>query len=351
MTRLAIGPANYAGQAHAWAKAVERHLGVPADSFNRGPVRRHEFRFDTDRQIPAPVFFAPLLRKARMKSFLRRYSHVALDGYQTFFQVPQRRDLAADVAFLREAGFPVALLAHGTDIRRPDAHIARHQHSYFLEGDEAWRQVQQARADRNNRIAQSAGVPLFVSTPDLLQDQPDATWLPICLDPSGYLNDAPLLERRVPRVLHMPSRAVPPIKGTQYVEPVLRRLHDEGLVEYVTPPRMPHREVPGFLRTVDIVIDQLLAGTYGVTAIEAMASGRVTVAAVGQSTVDVMPAAPPLVDATPDSLEEVIRGLVADREASRETAARGTAFVQRWHDGRHSANQLAAFLGVEPRPL
>lgn len=348
--RLAIGPANYAGQANTWAKAVERHLGVPADSFNRGPVRRHEFRFDTDREIPAPLFFAPLLRQARMKGFLKRYSHIAIDGYQTFYQVPQRRDLRADADFLRGAGFQVALIAHGTDVRRPDAHMERNPHSYFREGDEAYRERLRGISSRNNDAAEALGLPLFVSTPDLLEDQPGATWLPICLDPAPYRNQQPVLERAVPRVLHMPSRAVPPIKGTRFIEPVLRQLHDEGLLEYVTPPRMPHSEVPAFLQTVDVVVDQLLAASYGVTAIEAMAAGRVTVAGIGERTRGLMPADPPIVDATPENLEAVIRDVVTQRERYRDVAVQGERFVQQWHDGRHSANQLAPWLGTAVNP-
>ncbi|MFZ2261729.1 MAG: hypothetical protein WAV52_13505 [Luteococcus japonicus] len=350
-TRLAIGPANYAGQAHAWASAVRTNLQVPAHSFNRGPVRRHEFRFETDREIPAPLFFAPLLRGRRMKRFLRGYTHVLLDGYTTFFQVPSRRDIAADVAFLRDAGFEVGLLAHGTDIRRPDQHMARNPHSYFLEGDQAWRDLRQRNADAANAAAADAGVPLFVSTPDLLHDQPDATWVPVCVDPSGYRTQEPVMERLRPRVLHMPSKAVPPIKGTQYIEPVLRKLHDEGLIGFVSPPRLPHREVPALLASVDVVVDQLLAASYGVTAVEAMATGRVTVAAVGRETCELMPEAPPLVDATPEGFEAVIRELVADRERARELARRGVEFVNRWHDGRMSADRLAPFLGVRPRGM
>ncbi|GAA1397965.1 hypothetical protein [Luteococcus peritonei] len=343
-TRLAIGPANYAGQAHAWAKAVERHLDVPADSFNRGPLRRHDFRFETDREIPAPLFFAPLLRRARLKGFLRRYSHVALDGFTTFFQTPARRDVAADALFLRENGFQVALVAHGSDLRDPAEHIRRNRWSYFNEGDEAYRAHHAELARRAQEAVRRTGLPCFVSTPDLLHDLPQATWLPVCIDPaSAVVGDEPL-RRRVPRVLHMPSRRVPPIKGSQYVEPVLQRLEQEGLVEFVSPSRVPHAEVPALLAGVDIVVDQLLAASYGVTAVEAMAAGRVTVAAVSEATVELMPQRPPLVDADPDTFEQVMRDVLERRDEARELAAQGPGFVAAWHDGGASARRLQPWL-------
>ncbi|MGJ6980652.1 glycosyltransferase [Aestuariimicrobium soli] len=345
---LAIGPANYAGQGHAWAKAVERTLHVHADSFARGPVRRGEFAFDVDRRIPAPIFFAPLLRHLRMRRFLRPYTHVALDGYQTFFQTPARRDLVADATFLQEAGFRVALIAHGSDIRRPDEHLARLENSYFAEGDEAYVEHHRQLSARNHAAADALGLPLFVSTPDLLADQPSATWLPICLDPREVSAEHPVLERPRPRVLHLPSRRTPPIKGTQYVDPVLRRLHDEGVVEYLSPEGgIPHAEVIAMVEQADIVIDQLLAASYGVAALEALAAGRVVIGHLGDVTRAGMEEAPPIIDATPSTLDEVVRRVVADRDWARERAGAGRPFVEQWHDGRRSAAQLAGFLGLD----
>lgn len=351
MPRLAIGPANYAGQAHAWAKAVERHLGVPADSFNRGPVRRHEFRFSTDREIPAPLFFAPLLRHARMKGFLHGYSHVILDGYQTFFQTPQRRDIGADATFLAGEGFQVALLAHGTDVRQPDDHMARNRYSYFHEGDESWRQDRRAMARSNLQVAEGSGLPLFVSTPDLLHDLPQSTWIPVVVDVDAFVCRTPVLRRAVPRVLHLPSKAVPPIKGTQYIRPVLQKLAAEGLIEDVQPGRVPHARMPDLIRSVDVVVDQLLTPTPGVATAEAMAAGRVVLSSMDAGTLQFMPEAPPLEAVDPQNLEQRLRCILDDREPFRERAVRGPVFARRWHDGRESANRLARFLGVASHSL
>ncbi len=347
--RLAIGPSNFAGQAHAWAHAVETNLGVPAESFARGPIKRGEFRFQTDREIFSPLYFTPLLRKPRLKHLLKRCTHVALDGYSIPFQLRNRRDMAGDARFLTDAGFSVALVAHGGEIRDPYAHQERNEFSMFNECEPEWTKWVADRAAHNREVAQDSGLPLFVSTPDLLHDLPTAQWLPICVDPSEFANDEPLMERAVPRVLHMPSKRNPPIKGSQYVDPLMRKLHDEGLIEYVTPGHMKHSEVPAVMASADIVIDQLLSASYGVTSLEAMASGRVTITAVSEETISLMPARPPMVDATPDTLEQVVRDLVADRDRAREIASEGAEFVRTWHDGRHSANQMADYLGVSER--
>lgn len=346
--RLAIGPSNFAGQAHAWARAVERTLDVDAEAFGRGPIKRGEFRFPTDREIPSPLYFAPLARHRRLERFLEPYTHVALDGYSIPFQLRNRRDLAADTRFLASLGKQVALIAHGGEVRDPEAHLARNRFSMFNECDAEWTAWVSQRAAANRQLAVESGLPLFVSTPDLLHDLPTATWLPICLDPSVFANDEPVMERTRPRVLHMPSKRNPPIKGSQYVDPVMRALDAEGLIEYVAPDHMRHSEVPAVMAGCDIVVDQLLSASYGVTSLEAMAAGRVTITAVSDETAALMPVRPPMVDATPETLEQVVRDLVADREHARRVAAEGVEFVHTWHDGRYSANQLAGFLGVDP---
>ena len=348
MTRpvLAIGPANYAGQAHEWAQAVNRNLDATAWSFQRGPIRSGGFAFPADRTIPAAEFHTSLFRRPRSKRLLRGTTHVALDGYQPYFRLIRKRVFKRDAAWLARQECEVALIAHGTDVRDPDLHRERDKWSYFNEGDDAWRQHLREFTARNRATAQDMGLPLFVSTPDLLLDLPSATWLPVCIDVDAFAAEDDALQRQVPRVLHLPSRRNPPIKGTQYVDPILSKLQAEGLIEYISPESVAHAEMPRLVKGCDIVVDQILSGFYGVAAAEAMASGRVLVGRLAPDVAELMPEQPAIVDADPDTLEEVIRGILSDREAALAQAQSNVAFVRRWHDGRAAAAAMAGFLGV-----
>jgi glycosyltransferase involved in cell wall biosynthesis len=86
-----------------------------------------------------------------------------------------------------------------------------------------------------------------------------------------------------------------------------------------------------------------------VATLEAMAAGRVVVAHVSDHarTVirDATGAEVPVVQARADTLEEVVRGIIADPAASRATAAAGRDFVTAFHDGRRTAAVLDPFLG------
>lgn len=343
---LAIGPANYAGQAYEWAEAVNRYTDARAWSFMRGPVRRRDFRFPAHRIIHPLPFYLAAGRRWRSGLMLRGTTHVALDGYVTYFRWRGSPKFASDARWLSEKGFRVALIAHGSDVRDPLRHMERLRWSYFREGPDQWREQLVDETRRNRGIAAELGFPLFVSTPDLLLDLPGARWLPGTVDVRAWESNDDILRCRRPRVLHLPSKRHPPIKGTQYIDPVLRRMEAAGLVEYISPPLVPHRDVKALVASCDIVIDQILNGWDGIAAVEAMAAGRVVVGGLAPDVAELMPEAPQLVNADPDTLEARLLEILDDKDAARSSAAANVEFVRRWHDGRAAAAVLEPFLGI-----
>ncbi|MDO5083903.1 MAG: hypothetical protein Q4D89_10955 [Arachnia propionica] len=341
---VAIGPSNYAGQATAWARAAAQHLGVTAWSFSGVPLRGGGFQFDIDKMFSRIGFRLPLAWRARARRFFDGVSHVALDGFKTFARWDRHAEFPADARRLAEMGYSMALIAHGSDVRDPLAHLARDEWSYFSVGDEKWRSTMIRQTERNRAFAAECGWPVFHSTPDMGFDLPGGTWLPVVVDIDAWSSTTPLLERERPVVVHIPSQRTPPIKGTQFIDPVLRDLHDEGVIEYVAPSGVPHQELRRIVRECDVVVDQLLFGSYGVAAVEAMAAGRVTVGRMNDAVRSRMTAAPEFLEANPETLRDVMLSIRDRRDELRAQAARNLAFVRTWHDGRVSAERLASWL-------
>ncbi|HJE52263.1 MAG TPA: hypothetical protein K8V15_09895 [Tessaracoccus flavescens] len=343
-TQLAIGPSNYAGQATAWARAVQRHLDIDAWSFSGVPLRGGGFSFDIDRLIPKLSFRNPALHGARTRRFLRGVTHVALDGFKSFHRWDRHATFPSDARAIADSGKQVALIAHGSDVREPAAHLARDPWSYFAAGDDTWRRTMTEQTARNRAFADEAGWPVFYSTPDLAFDLPNGEWLPVVVDVDAWASDAPLLERERPLVVHVPSQRNPPIKGTHLIVPVLQDLHDQGVIEFVAPSSMPHSALRELVRTCDVVVDQLLFGSYGVAAVEALAAGRVAVGRLSPEVAGLMEEAPEFLEATPETLREVISSVQDRRDELRAVAQRGVAFARRWHDGAVSAERLRGYL-------
>ncbi len=84
---------------------------------------------------------------------------------------------------------------------------------------------------------------------------------------TGFSADRPL------RLLHAPNHKA--IKGTRFVEEAVNALAREGLpVELVVVQKVSNDEIRRILDTVDVVVEQLIIGWYGIFALEAMAMGR-----------------------------------------------------------------------------
>jgi glycosyltransferase involved in cell wall biosynthesis len=223
--------------------------------------------------------------------------------------------------------------------------MARYEYSLFRVANDEW--VDRLRALSSLNRGRVSERPTFVSTPDLLLDAPEAHWLPLAIDVPSWSTRRPALESRVPVVLHLPSRRDPPIKGTQYIDAILRELHVKGRIEYLSPTAAPHSEMWDLVRRSDIVVDQILTGSYGVAAIEAMAAGRLVIGYLFDEVRALMPEPPPIIDATPTSFGTVMDRLLDELDDYRAIAQQGVVFAERWHGGQASADSLSTFLDVE----
>jgi len=234
------------------------------------------------------------------------------------------------------------------DIRLPSRHAAHEPDSPFAarpDGSPAYNETSllEEYASANRSLLDDVGGPIFVSTPDLLLDVPEAAWLPVVIPPAWFdLGGSPPLQRERPVVAHVPSRAG--LKGSELLEPTMRRLHDEGLITYDRRENVQSAEMAAVYGGADIVLDQFAIGIYGVAAGEAMAAGRVVVshvsAQVREHAASLGHGSLPIVQSRAADLDRTMRRIVEDREHYREIAARGPSFVRAVHDGRLTAEVL-----------
>jgi hypothetical protein len=154
----------------------------------------------------------------------------------------------------------------------------------------------------------------------------------------GRYEPAPPSDRGRPLVVHAPSNRAK--KGTEHVIAACEALDVElRLVEGVR-----HDEASALYRDADIVVDQLLAGWYGLFAIEAMAIGKPVVTFLHEEAVrrteEAFGVPVPIVSASPDTLVERLRPLVESAELRRRIGAESRAYVERVHDVDRGADRL-----------
>lgn len=344
--RLYIAPANSAGQGWAWARAAERLPGVGAVDMQF----RHadDLGYPADYDAPRAVV-AHSLRwgRAQFAAVAAGFTHVLAESQLPVFGAPFRGDVVAEHHALSARGVRTASLCHGSDIRLPSRHREREPWSPFTD-DFALTAVLEDAAQRKAAILDALGGPEFVSTPDLLVDRPGAVWLPVVVDPERWQGGEPPATGGPVRVLHAPSAAG--LKGTQLVLGTLHSLAAGGVIDLRLPARTPAERMPALVRDAEVFVDQFSLGIYGVAACEAMAAGRIVVSHVSEFVREAVRSATglelPIVEATADTLGDVLREIGSDPHRFRAIAAQGPAFVAAVHDGRRSAAALAPFLGV-----
>jgi glycosyltransferase involved in cell wall biosynthesis len=126
-------------------------------------------------------------------------------------------------------------------------------------------------------------------------------------------------------------------KGTDFLIAAVARLRAEGHdVELDVVERTTNDDVLRRMARADVYVDQLVAG-YAFAALEAMALGKVVVSPVdGNEVTQVFRRYSyldecPIVDASPETIYEVLRGLIADRATWREAGRASREFCERRH--------------------
>ncbi|WP_431473616.1 glycosyltransferase [Ornithinimicrobium sp. W1665] len=353
---VGIGPANMAGQASAWARALTAN--IPGLRTHVTVVDRNlPLLFPGDQTVPSHVYSRDQRwSQAFQGAAQQEWTHALLESGRPLFGLRNGRTFEGDVRVLRAVGIRVGLILHGSEIRDPRRHATLTPWSPFHDPeDELTARLQTQRdtlaAKVETFITEGHG-PVFVTTPELLADAPGSVWLPVVVDPETWAGGAPPMTRERPVVLHAPSRAA--LKGSAAADEVLSRLDARGLVDYRRIEDVPPEQMPALVRDADIVLDQFALGIYGVMAAQVMAAGRVLVLGpllddVRRVTEDAAGMSLPVVEATPDTLADVLEGLVLDRDGARVVAEAGPAFVERVHDGRLASEVLTEHLELRGR--
>ncbi|GAA2086834.1 glycosyltransferase [Aeromicrobium tamlense] len=351
-TRVFLGPANSAGQAGQWAKALGRLADDTWAISYRYCVTPHlapaHLRVDSN-LARYSIDWNPRLRDFVVESF----THVLIESNHALWSGPDLDfDNRAVVEELKAAGVSVAMVAHGSDVKIPSVYRHLHPDTQYEQLDPDLVDTLETIARRNVEDFAAFDGPTFVTSPVLIPFVPGSRWLPLTLDVERWTCDRPVLERARPVVVHSPSSAQ---KNSVWIDPVLQELHDEGVLEYRRLQGIPHDEMPDVIRDADIVVEQLGAGGYGVAACEAMAAGRVVVGTVDPTIRRHIKAVTghdvPIVRATRETIAEVVRELVADPERSRRLGAEGVEYVNAIHDGRYAADVLRTWIDPEGEPL
>lgn len=157
--------------------------------------------------------------------------------------------------------------------------------------------------------------------------------VPRMVEPSKYYLHDKSIDRK-PIFAHAPSDTR--IKGTDIVNNVIKKFP----VDYQLIYKMSHKRAMDLIDRADVVIDQLKIGTYGVLSIEAMMRGKVVICYVSDYMKKKLPKELPIIYATPDDLEEVIKKVLDRRDDWRVVGEKSIEYAMKYHSPKSVTKQL-----------
>jgi len=123
------------------------------------------------------------------------------------------------------------------------------------------------------------------------------------------------------------------LKGTEAVEAAFARI--DGLWRYngvfFIEKQLSHHQALSAIKQCDVLIENLVRGYYGLTAVEAMAMGKAVICKIQQ---------PPFLYAETGTIEDVIRFSILHPFNIKAAAKQGPTYINKYHNAEKIANRM-----------
>ena len=317
---------------------AERMLGVEAHSLVYQPyfiTNRFDFNLSrwhsmpiVGRLLPYAVLLWACLRYQRFHFF---YSHGILPSLRPF-HFNQR-----ELKLLRKLGKEVFFWPYGADVRFETRTRTLGPTNCCTDcpAPGQFCVCDEGSAQENFERIRKYATAVF-SMGDMLEYTPgsrnDLFHWPIDLDADSGQRFAPVYpdpdSQEPTRVVHSPNHRW--FKGTRFLLDAIDNMRRDGInIELTLIERMPNDQALEMAKSADIVFDQCLIGFHGYTALEAMAMGKPVLTFIRKPEYLLCPEECPMLSASADQLESVLRKLVADRSRLQRLGIEGRAYIEK----------------------
>lgn len=184
---------------------------------------------------------------------------------------------------------------------------------------------------------------ILVSTPDLLQIIPEASYIPVFLDFGHFIyEDSEKTSATINTVSILHSPSATKTKGSGHLERVFENLEKEfgETITFITPvPGLKNitsypttrYDLLNLMAASDIVIDQLLIGWYGLKAVEALMLDCEVVCFVEEQLLSYLPEGHPITTANALNVETKLRELI-QKILAGQASGNKSDYVKTYHN-------------------
>jgi glycosyltransferase involved in cell wall biosynthesis len=141
----------------------------------------------------------------------------------------------------------------------------------------------------------------------------------------------PLIKNEKVVIVHSPSAKV--AKGSEYIISIVEKLKKNYNIDFKLLHGLPRVEVLQLIQSSDIFIDQIILGSYGMAAMEAMSFGKPVMCYIIPEVFEAgLPEECPIVNTNPENIEEQLIRLITQPELRNKLGKESREFVEKYHD-------------------
>lgn len=162
--------------------------------------------------------------------------------------------------------------------------------------------------------------------------------VPSLIDTGKYRPDPERRPNDTFLIVHAPTDTG--IKGSDTVHRVMEELSSDYKMEYRLIKGMSHEEAMKNYQQADLIVDELHCGSYGLLSVETMAMGKPVITWICDFMKERYPAELPIMSANPDTLKNVVKYALDNRDMLDEKGRQGREYVEKYHDMKKVVEQI-----------
>ena len=332
---LLSGMTNTASQAALLAQGM-RKAGIDAKSFS---WEENPYAISCDKIFDMHFSSSMLNKVSNAQKMYRAYTELR-DAFDIYYfhsgssLLPENKDLGYLSRHHR-----LFMEFHGTDLRQGKTFVDTNP--YYKELPQY---ISNTKLIKKNKHIFSFIEAAIVHDKELelyLPDDVECVYVPLRINLEYIDSQAkrlrPALETSEDpiKVVHIPSKRN--TKGSAFVLNAFEKLNEikvsgKRLFECMLLEDLNHAECLRVIAEADIYLDQLLIGSYGVAALEAMSLNTLCLCYLNPIVAEEYPKNLPLVQVDKDNLIEVLKAIALERESYAKRARSGRKFVECYHE-------------------
>lgn len=233
-----------------------------------------------------------------------------------------------DLKLIKEKNKKAIMHHWGNDVRFHD--IARLNNPYVYTGDSPPNKEIHERLTNISKYINEAIVQDYEVLPYVEKYYEKVHVLPIAIDLRRFSQHYPDIAKKRPLILHAPTN--PDFKGTFFIEKAIDQLKSTHNFDYKRIEKMNHEQVVKLYKEADIIVDQVLCGSYGLLSVESMALGKPVITFIRPDLMDKFPSDLPIVIGNPDNVKEKIKFLLENPIERNRLGLKGRNYVEQQHE-------------------